>query len=50
MGMIIIVVTLVMIVLCMRIQKCDSRYASRMPSQLVMLAHKGDIIEGTIQK
>jgi hypothetical protein len=44
MGMIIVVVTLVMIVLCMRIQKCDSRYA------LVMLAHKGDIIEGMIQK
>jgi hypothetical protein len=47
---IIAVVTLVMIVLFMTIQKPGSRYASRMHSKLLMSANKGNIIEGTIQK
>ena len=50
-GMIIIVVvTLVMIVLFMTMRKCDSCYASRMHSKLMMSANRGNIIEGTIQK
>ena len=47
---IIAVVTLVMIVLFMTIQKPGSRYASRMHSKLLMSANKGNIIEGMIQK
>jgi hypothetical protein len=50
MIIIIAVVTLVMIVLFMTIQKPGSRYASRMHSKLLMSANKGNIIEGMIQK